>query len=965
SEVVVTGSRIHRQDFEASSPVLTVSSDAFKLSGETQVETVLNSLPQLVPAITTTSNNPSNGGQANVDLRGLGSTRTLVLMDGARLPPSNVNGVVDLNTVPSALIESVEILTGGASSTYGSDAIAGVVNIRTKRNFDGIEVSLQHNMTSENDGQTSLAEATAGTNFAGGRGNAVLSLAYDRREEVLAGDRPFGVVARGPTLAPSGSGTIPGGRIDWGTNQPSAAAMNQVFAAYGAAAGAVTRATPVGFNPDHSLFSIGIANNPADVVHYLGDTSDPGFNPDVYSYNFGPVNYLQLPLERRQAAIMGHFEMTPGTEVYTRLMYTKYHADQQLAATPVTCSGAALGCVIPINAATRAIMTPELLTLVDSRNTPGGNLNFTTRTTEVGPRAQENDYDVMQGLLGFRGDFTVRGDTWHWDVFGSMGRSDGTSLQDGNVSRSRLQAALNNPTVYAADGCNSFNPYGEGNITPECADAIGILASNELVFKQTNFVGSLTGSLLKLPAGGLDFAVGAEYREESADFKPDQALATGDVVGFNAQQPVEGKIKVTEPFAELSVPLLADKPGANYLGLELGYRYSDYNIAGAHSTYKAALQWKPFESVQVRGSYNRAIRAPNIQDLFLPRQENFAQYTDPCNVTSAFRYGTGGVPGGTGGATDGPNPAAVEALCVAQGIPQSSISAFQQLNSQARAFVGGNLELVPEEADTYTLGVTWQSNASSDWLHSLSTSVDYFRYDIENVITSLTASSILGRCFNQLGTNPDYDPNFGSCQLFTRNPNNFAVTDVVTTQLNLSARKVDGIDLNFDWSVPLSVVGLENGGDLGFKLLVTRLLSWEQQETIEDPFLDRAGTIGQTVASAYPEWKGVLSTTYSWGPLQFRYNLRYISGMDVVNNDALLTPSTSAVPVVDTYLYHDFTGKWNINDMFGVTLGVTNIGDKQPPVYTTNAQAGIQSNTDPSTYDVLGRRYFLNLTAKF
>lgn len=961
--MTVTGSRIVRQDFEAASPVVTVSSDTFDLSGEVQIETVLNSLPQLVPSITTTSNNPSNGGQANVDLRGLGAARTLVLMDGSRLPGSNVNGVVDLNTIPSALIESVAILTGGASSVYGSDAIAGVINVQMKRNFEGLQLSLQQNTTEESDGKTFLAEAVFGGNFADDRGNAVIALTYDKRDDVFAGAREFGQVSLGPafpmgappTIVPLGSSTVPDGAVSWGANAPTQAALNTVFGAYGAAPGSVTGAQTLGFNTNQTLFSFGAGSAANPVVNYLGNTADPGFNPLSYSYNFGPVNYLQLPLERRQIAAFTHYDLVPeqNVELYSRIMFTTYNSDQQLASTPVTCAGAALGCQIPM---TNTTIPADLRTLANSRATPDANLNFTKRITEVGFREQENSYDVMQALLGFRGDFQLGEQDWHWDVFGAYGRAEGTSLQAGNVSRSRLQAGLNNPAAYAAQGCATFNVFGAGGLSPACANAIEIQATNVLEFEQSNYVASVGGGVFNLPAGPVDIVIGGEYREDIANFRPDTFLASGDVVGFNAQLPVSGRITVMEAFAEAAVPLLADMPGASYVGLEFGYRNSNYNIASSYDTYKAALLWNPVESVKLRGSYNRAIRAPNIAEFFTPTQENFPQYSDPCNASSTFRAGT--VPG--------VDPAGVVALCQAQGIPAANLATFNQPNPQARAFIGGNLDLVPEEADTYTFGVAWQSNASSTWLSELSVSVDVFQYEISNVISSLTASSIIGRCFNQLGGNPAYTNSDVACQLFTRNPANFGITDVVTTQLNLSAREVSGYDVNLDWGLPLSAFGgSDSAGKLDFRLLATVFDKWEQQETEADPFFDRAGTIGQTVASAFPELKGVLATTYTVGDFSFRYNLRYVDGMDVINNDATLSPSTSAIPSVDSYLYHDFVGKYTFNDMLGLTIGVTNISNEDPPIYATNAQAGIQSNTDPSTYDVLGRRYFVNVVVDF
>jgi outer membrane receptor protein involved in Fe transport len=959
SEVVVTGTRIIRQDFEAPSPVVTVDADAFNLSGEVQVEQVLNTLPQLVPSVTTTSNNPSNGGQANVDLRGFGTTRTLVLLDGTRLVGSNVTGVVDLNTIPSALIDSVEILTGGASSTYGSDAIAGVVNVRLKRNFEGVQLNFQSNRTEHSDAQTTLIEGLIGGNFAENRGNAVLAMSYDKRDELLAGAREFSNVSLGPDLRPLGSPTIPDGSVSWGSNAPSQAALDTVFARYGAAPGGVLPSTTLGFNADHSLFSFGSATAAnVNVTNYKGDTSDPGFNPKIYSYNFGPINNLQLPLERRQIAAFGRYNMLPdaagfSAEAYSRIMFTTYHSDQQLASTPVTCTGTALGCSIPM---TNTTIPADLRELANSRVVttanplgPNAPLVFNKRINEVGPRTQENGYDVVQALIGFRGDFQLGERDFNWDVFGSWGRAEGTSLQGGNVSRRALQAALDNPAVYASRGCATFDPFGPGNLAPACASAIAIAATNVLEFEQTNFVGSLTGDVFDLPGGTVKFAVGAEYRENTAQFRPDQFLSSGDVVGFNAQQPVDGVINVTEPFAELSIPILSEVPFFNYLGLDLGYRYSDYNLAGGADAYKASLEWNPIRSLKLRGGYNRSIRAPNISELFLPVQENFPAATDPCNANSTFR------------AASNPNKAAVEALCIAQGIPAGAMAAYSQPAPQLKSFIGGNVDLKPETADGYSFGIVYQSDSDRELLSRLNVSVDYYKIQIDDVITNLTTSSVVGRCFNQLNSNPSYDPGNTFCQSFTR-ASNFGVVDVVTTTQNLSSFRGDGVDVNLNWGFPMDAF---NGSDLDFKLLWTHLLSREQQETLVDPFIPREGTISSTIGSAYPENKAVLSTTWSLYNVQVRYNLRYIEGMDVVNNDAILSPSTGAAPSIEDYLYHDLTVRWNINDTFGLTGGALNIEDKQPPVYTTSSGVGIQANTDPSTYDVLGRRYFLNLTAKF
>lgn len=962
--VIVTGSRIARQDFEATSPVVTVTNEYFKMAGEPQVEKILNELPQLVPSITTTSNNPSNGGQANINLRGLGTGRTMVLIDGTAMQPSNVSGLVDTNTIPQALIDSVEILTGGASSTYGSDAVAGVVNFRMRRNFDGVQINLQHGETEESDGTTLTADVVMGSDFADDRGNAVLAFAYDDRDEVLAGARPFGEVSLGPNLTPVGSGTVPDGGVSWGANAPTQAALDAVFGAYGGYTnGSVPPAAIIGLNSNGSLFSFGRGTTAQPVVHFLGDTSDPGFNPLSYSYNYGPVNYLQLPLERRQAAAFIRYDLVPDrAELYSRLMYTTYNADQQLAPTPVS-SG--LGSSVPVS---NTAIPADLRTLLNNRGCspaapivagspcPGGtqfvaqrdaNFTFGRRYSEVGMRTQENAYDVVQGLLGVRGDLMG---SWDYDIYASWGNTQTTATQGGNVSRSRLNSGLTNPAFFAAQGCPVFNPFGADNLAPACARAIAIRATNITEIEQLNALAVATGSLFDLPAGALKTAIGVSYGEQTGAFRPDEFLASGDVVGFNAQQPVSGRITVIEPFVEFSIPILSEMAGADYLGIDLGYRYSDYNLAGGVDTYKAAIQWRPVESLRVRVSQNRAIRAPSITELFLPQQENFPSYSDPCNFNSSYRTG--------------PNAAAVSALCQAQGIPAATLPTYTQLFSQARAFVGGNVALEPEIADTYTAGITWQSQSEGELAGNLSVSVDFYQIEIEELISSLSVNSIVGRCFNDLGSNPTFDANNQFCQLFTRDTN-FRPDGVMTTNLNLAGLEQEGVDLQVNWGFPLSAMGASDAaGSLYFSLLWSHLLHKADQETTADPFFDFDGTISQTVGSANPENKAVLTTTWSSGDFSVRYNLRWIDGMDVVNNNTLHTPSTGLVPTVPSYEYHDLSGRWQ-NGKYSVIVGISNIGDKDPPIYTTNAQAGIQANTDPSTYDVLGRRYFVNLGVKF
>ncbi len=931
-QVTVTGSRIKRQDYEASSPVVTIGADVFSQAGTQQIEQVLNELPQLVPSVTTTSNNPSNGGQANVDLRGLGPQRTLVLVDGVRIVPSNPTGVVDLNVVPAAMIRSIEILTGGASSTYGSDAIAGVVNIVTRRDFEGVTIGTAGGLTAEDDGRTLSASLTLGGNVADGRGNVVVSLGWDEREAVFAGDREFSRVSRGARLQPLGSTTTPeGAYLATLANLPSQAAFDAAFGP------GVANTGSIGFNSRTSVFSM------TPVRGYAGDTTDPGFNPNAFAYNFAPVNYLQLPLERRQLAAFGRYSLAPQVESYARVFYTTYSADQQLAPTPVTCATATTpGCSVP---AGNPLVPAALRSILASRPDPTAPFTFFKRTAEVGPRTSDNGYDSVHASVGLRGEFAAGERRFLWDVVTAWGRSERTEIQGGNVSRSALQRAYNDPNALAAQGCTNFDPFGPGSITPACARAIAVRATNVTTIEQENVVASGTGDVWKLPAGWIQAAAGVEYRRQTANFLPDQFLASGDVVGFNAQRPVAGVVQVREAFAEASVPLLAGLPAVHWLGLELGYRRSDYELAGGQDTYKAALDWAPLAAVRLRASYNRAIRAASINELFLPPTESFPQVSDPCWTGSPER--------------SGPNAAQVLALCASQGVP----AAFPQGNSQARSFVGGNPALAPEIADTYTLGVVWQQDVGD---HRWRASLDAWRYRVSETIGFVGAGSIVSRCFNGLGANPGFDPGNVWCRGFARTPAG-TITDVDALNRNLGRTNIDGIDLQLDWGAPLSAFGAgERWGRVTANLLATRWTKSEFQEDPQAPFVDVLGTINSIFATATPEWKATLQIGWQVADVDLTWNLRYVDGMRAVNTDALRSPATgTARPFTPAITYHRLTAAWSGWRGLSVLIGVDNLTDEDPPVYTNGTQAGIQSNTDPSTYDVLGRRWFVNARYAF
>lgn len=929
-EVVVTGSRIIRPDYESASPIVTVSEANFRETGSTTVETMLNTLPQFVPSVTNTSNNPSNGGQANMELRGLGIERTLVLLDGKRIVPSDDTGAVDLNIIPASLISNVEIISGGASAAYGSDAIAGVVNIKTK-DFEGIQFDGNWGQTTESDGEEWQFGITGGLTFADGRGKALFNVSYADRKAVLAADRDFARVALGYVNAetgfiPQGSGTIEEGAVTIAATQ---AAKDAVFAQYGIPAGTVTT-NVFGFNNDGTLFTTGDGETPS-VFNYRGDRTD--YSDLVYTYNFAPTNYLQLPLERTTAFGRVSFELSPAAEFYAQGLYADYEADTQLAPSP-----ASQMFISPTN----PYISADLATLLASRSDPTAPISLGKRVSELGPRYENNANEVFQITAGVRGE--LFGTRWNYDVYGSYGEVSIDNTQLGSVSRTRFEEL-----TFAPDGgasiCGGLNPFGLGSISQECADYIRVDALNTTDIKQTVAEATISGPLFNMPAGEVYTAFGVFYKKDESAFIADpdlRAETTGayglpiraDVTGFNATDDVVGETDSTEFYGEIALPLLADLPGVNKLEARLGYRYADYSTVGGVNSYKGELTYEPVSSFLVRGSYQRAVRAPNIEELFQPQVTNFPSFNppDPCNATSPQRTG--------------PNGAAIRALCLAQGLPADLIDSFNYANQQVEGLSGGNPDLQEETADTITFGLVFRPNVGAG---NLMASIDYYKIEIEDAISEVTAETFVDRCYN-----PAYNPNFELdnfyCNFFTRNSFNGEITDAAEVQNNIGAIHTSGIDLQVDYTVDVGP------GTLGLNWAAAYIEKFDVQELPGDAFTEYKGTIGSTIASAFPEYKWVTTVRYGIGGADMSLRWRFIDSMKDEGDPEFKVGSTS---------YFDLTGSYAFsgNSLEGLVLraGVTNLTDRDPKIYPNY----VQSNTDPSTYDVLGRRYFLAMSYSF
>jgi iron complex outermembrane receptor protein len=974
SEVVVTGSRIVRQDYVAVSPIVTVGQADVARTGAISVDKLLNQLPQFMPAATDTSNNPSNGGQSNLQLRGLGTARTLVLVDGRRVTPSNASGVIDTNTIPLAMIQSVETITGGASATYGSDALAGVVNFKLNHHFQGVQIDGQYGMTTRRDGETEQVNVTIGGNFGDDKGNAVMSFGYGQRGAIFNAARDFSRFG-------GASGTLPQGSFGSLASVPQSA-IDAVFAKYGVAPGTVKpSSSPVGFNADGTLFYRGNNYKGPTTTDYSTITTPAG-SVTIGNYNTAVLNQLQLPQTRYNVYGRTEYEVFADTKVWGSFNYTNYTSDTILVPSPASGSPAgtatalgATGFLVPV---TNPFISTDLASLLAARPGAAATAPFLLgkRFSEVGPRHSGNEYNVYQIQLGANGKVPFK--DWTWDLFTSYGRMDLLETQTGNVSHQAVRQLLE-----AADGGASlcpggYNPFGNQSPSAGCLTYISRTTKNSTTYLQNQAELNLQGGLLDLPAGELRAAVGADYRRDHFSFLPDSVLSVNDianlgtplqnkapgVVGFNPGFPLNASTDVYELYGELLVPILKDLPFVYSLNANLGARFSSYNTVGSVLTYKADVEYKPVEQVLLRGGYQRAIRAPNLGELYAPKSLGFPSIGpavtaagapaglgsgDPCDVRNVYRTGA--------------NAAQVRALCLTQGVPTSIIDSYNYNNTQITGTSGGNPTLKEETADTFSVGAVWSPHFEQPLFHRLSASIDYYNIDIKDAVGTVIAATALSKCFNADGSNPTYSNANFFCSLAQRDPNTGNYVASTQTNANLGEYKTAGIDFQADWNFGLGAVGLDDSyGSLGLNVIGTYLTEFKVQLLPGDPFKSLRGTIGDTTISttgvAYAKWKFFTTLSYDLGPFNAALRWRYV---DKMQDKSCIGSATCTAISPSAVNYFDLTGGWKINDNYEVSAGVNNLTDKQPPFFTSFTQA----NTDPSTYDVLGRRYFVGIKARF
>ena len=903
AEIVVTGSRIARPDLVASSPVAVISAETLRANNTVTLESILQQNPQFVPASGSTSNNPGTGA-ATVDLRGLGSQRTLVLIDGKRAPNFDTTGAVDINLIPPVLIKRVDVLTGGASAVYGSDSIAGVVNFILDDRFTGLRADASSSITQHGDGAEYDASLTGGLKL-GDRGNIVVSGSWAKRDGVYFGDRRRNsqVLDSYDNLAPTGS------------SNTSPTVFDNTF-------------------------------NPASSASYYQLGSNNNLVEDIYQpYNYNPVNYAQLPFQRYTAFGLARYEITDNVEFFGRASYS--HSKVRLQLAPTATAGFPFD-ISPDN----PFLTPQQRGLFFSDPTTlnddgTASIGIRRRITETPGRIQNfvnRGYQVLGGLRG------SLGSNYNWEVFAQYGQNKRHLDLLNDLSYNALAQAIDAvPTTSGGVACrdpsNGCVPLNLFTTAPISQSALGfVLANGAQDDKTTQFVagGSLGGDLgfLKSPFADKPaaFSVGVEYRRETGRTAVDARYGSGDLIYYGQGQNISGKYNVKEGYVELKAPLIQDKPFFQALNVEGGFRYSDYSTVGHVYTYKGGGDWSPIEGVRVRGIYQRAVRAPNLYELFSPVVAGTGSLsTDPCAGS--------GVTAGS----------ALGQLCIATGAPASSIGRIPvPIAGQINILSGGNPNLKAEKSDTYTFGVV----VNPRQLRGLSFSVDYYHVKIGNAINTFGGSeaNIVNTCYNVVQNASD-----PFCQAIHRNTSTGALSGPiqfgVSEQLaNIAVIRTDGIDVTAGYQ------GHAGKLTYGLSFAGTYVRAYDVQSDPTSPFYKCAGRFSsQCNLNPIPHWKHDAELTLGVGSASLLTRWRYIGAVkDDSEQDAGL-----AVSRIKAFNYFDETASVDIGRRMTLRLGVQNLFDKKPPI--VGDTIGIDytaGSTFPNVYDVLGRTFFTSISLK-
>jgi iron complex outermembrane receptor protein len=949
-EVLITGSRIRRPGLVSSSPITSVGSLQIEQQQEVTIEKVIRDMPFSIPGDGQNVNN-GTAGAATINLRGLGPQRNLVLMNGRRMTPFNYNGQVDVSAIPLALVERIDVITGGASAVYGSDAIAGAMNVVLKNDFEGVDLQVNRSETGDNDGTTDSISLTLGSSLAEGRGNVAFNLSWSERKPVLLGQRFLGTLgietASGANYAEflAGQGAAPSAIA--GCVGPDAVAS-----------GGSTTAIPTRVE-----LSAGgsVGQFLEDRTLYTGDAGTGlGARGGCSVFNFNPYNYYQTPNERYNATLIGNYEFSEKLDVYSQMSFTDATVAQQVA--PSGTFGTSFD--VPMyNPLWPAAAKAEVLAVANQRLAsgvlkPGTNWKDTNangvvdsadtlrmrlrrRTVELGARSENYDTEQFTFLTGARGE--LYGD-WNYDASFQYGETNRTTVRAGYTNLTNIQNALmTKDGVNCENGDSSCVPIdlfgGFGTITPAMAAYAQAIALQQQKYDQTILNFNVDGPIdaIVMPAAETPLAVslGYEKRIENGSLEPDECLKLAPAscqggAGGNLL-PISGGFKVDEFYFEANLPLIEGMQFVDSLNLDIGARTSDYDTVGSVETWKAGLNWTVNEQLLVRVMQQDATRAPNIGELFSPVTRGLGNATlDPCSVANTSIDST------------------LSSLCVSSGMLAAQVGTVQDIIAgQIQTFDGSDPANPPgaEQADTTTVGFVWTPDF--DFFDNFVLSVDYYDIKVNDIIGSFSAQEVLDSCY-VLG-------DLASCGKVKR-VNGDLLDDtagIILYTTNLSYAQAEGVEIGFNLSKDLG----GNRGSLTFSGNINKYLTQQSLSSPTVPVIDCKGFVG-TSCDPISELRWVQNTTWDWNDLSVNLQWRHIGSVDVERPEVAGT--FPAFRSIDDYNYWDLFVSYNFwDDRVKLSAGIQNLTDEDPPVLgnelgDTSSNSG---NTFPSNYDPLGQVY--------
>ena len=977
-EIVVTGSRIARPNLDAPTPVTVIDARTIEATGAVNTGDVIRILPAAgVSSITPTNSGfqTAANGIMTVDLRNLGEDRTLVLVNGRRFVAGLVGTqVVDFNTIPTELVERVDVVTGGASATYGSDALAGVVNIITKKNIDGLIVTGQYGLSERGDDEEIKFAVTGGKSFDEGRGSFLVSLGYQELGSIWAKDRAD------QGLALDAVDDYDGDPANYHLIRSQTAGL---FSSY----------TPAG------VVEIPRITGGANLLRVVTPSGVQPYSGATFGYNRQAQRLLQVPLEQGNFAGYLNYEFNPSARFFAELNYVKSKLSSQIEPTPLGsdqvygafafCEDGTCANGVPITSA----IVPEALRAAVRTANPGvadENLvvGFRRRLTEVGNRGNEIDRDTFRIVTGFEGDL---GEDHAYELSINYGRTEDSQTSSGDIDANRFRQALDavvvngqtvcrDPAARAA-GCVPLNPFGEGAISAEAADYVRVPTSREAFVEQLVVGGFLRGELFELPAGRIGYAAGAEYRRERSHDVPDLLTQLGQTSG-NATPATRGKFDVAEVYGELRVPLLADMPFVQSLDLNLAGRYSNYSTVGDTNAYAASLEYQPVNWLKFRTQFAKAVRAPNISELYSPASQDFPGVNDPCAGVTRTASGQAAffntrtnigdpsavLASGVNATTVG-NAVATACLAdpaVAARVARDGGFALTQIEQQGvTGFDGGNPNLRPEEGDSFTVGFLLNPRGMG-LLDNLSLSVDYYIIKIKDRITTISEDRLLTGCYGPAGFNAS-NPFCSAIGRFGTGPQVGALEFVNQVSDNFAETDTRGWDVQVSYRQNLDDLGFLDGLYGGEKGTVTASLAYGYLEKLTTtPFegADPADLIRDagTVGAPTNEW--TLNLLYQRGPVQLSWTTQYIDEV-VITKD--VNDFYYNVPL-EAKAFHNAQVRWDVTEKANVYFGVDNIFDEYQFVGGTSGLVPGQTTgwtTYPDVYDAIGRRYYAGVRVSF